>query len=440
MPPSGKTTAPIKPFPWRTLAILAVLALFVAGGLHRLDTYSGDDLSASYIGCRLLASGDANHLYAHDPVDFSAVGPDDAWQTTADETNFDSWLHPYVQTPLWAAALQPLCTRLAFPAFNDLFASLALLSFAAIVLLTARIWAPSLLHPLAIAITLVALWYTTAFQYAMALTQTHVLYLLLTLCAIALAERSRPFAAGTLLALAAAVKLTPAIVLLYWILTRRWRAAAGFVLVSLFLLLTARFTAGPAVFADYLATIHRLSHTLLLSQNNQSLAAVVMGHFYPAAEVGRINILPLPKLLSITGILLTLLCTIAGALLDRAHRDIQPPPAPLGAFITLIAATIFTPIAWTHYYIVLLPALMVLANLILRSRAQHPRQALAVGAAALLIFALNVPPLATDVLNLNIGRYSLLRGQFFSGILCLGTLALVALAQRRYSPTRPTLT
>lgn len=422
------------------LVLLLLVAFTVLGYLRftRNIDDTGDDLASSYVACRLIATHDApHHLYAHDPVDFSAVGPDDEWQTAADDGRYNSWLHPYVQTPLWAWSLQPLCKPLRFASFDRLFTALTLLSFAAIVALVAGLWAPALRSPLAIALILLALWFSTPFQYAMTLTQTHVLYLLLTLAALMLAERSRPLAAGTVLAVAAAVKLTPAILLVYWLVTRRWRAAASFVLVSIFLLLAAPLTAGTSLFHDYLATIHRVGNTLLVAQNNQSLAAFVMGGFYPRLEIERVHSFPLPPVLGLLGSLLTLACAVLGGLLDRRSPK---GLAPLGALLTLVAATLFTPIAWTHYFIVLLPPLMVLAHLALRSRVHHPTHALAIALAAALILALNLPPLATDVIQQTIGPLSILRSQFLSGILCLVTLGAVALAPRPYDLTRPTVT
>jgi uncharacterized membrane protein len=42
-----------------------------------------------------------------------------------------------------------------------------------------------------------------------------------------------------------------------------------------------------------------------------------------------------------------------------------------------------------------------------------------------VIVVLNYPPLATDVLHMDIGDYSIVRGQFFAGVLCLLGLGAV---------------
>ena len=426
-----------------TWLILLLLVLFVGTGYRRYANDTGDDLASSYIGCRLVATDQGPHLYAFDPHDFAAVGPDDEWETAANDGNYNSWLHTYVQTPLWAWSLQPLCTRVNFSTFDHIFDALTLVSFAILVWLVARIWSPRLLHPGAIAVVLLALWFTTPFKYAMTLMQTHIFFVLLTIGALMLASRRRPLLAGTLLALAAAVKLTPAIFLVYWLLTRRYRAALTFIAVSVLLLVLARVTAGPELFAQYLATLHRVSGTLLVSQNNQSLAAWWMGHHYPPLEVCFLNIHPLPRSVQLLSTTLILLSSLFAGWLDRRHTARSLPPStaedttssfPLGALFLLIAATVFTPIAWTHYFIVLLPALMVLADLALA------RRSLAIAIAISTMLALNLRPIASDVINIAVGRHAILRSQFFAGILCLVTLAAAALTSHRYNATRPTLT
>ena len=213
------------------LGAAIVLGIFVAVGFFCFSSGEGDDLSASYVGCRVLASGNGSHLYAHDATDFSDIGTDMVWTATAQQAQFDGTLHPYVQTPLWAFGLKPLCTRMNFPWFQRLFNAVALLCFAGSIWLIAFYWSPALLNAWGMASVLAILWFSVPFQYAMALTQTHVLFFAMTIAALVLAER-RPGWAGLLLAGAVAVKLTPGVLVAYWLLTRRWRAALSAVVWS----------------------------------------------------------------------------------------------------------------------------------------------------------------------------------------------------------------
>lgn len=426
------------------IVTILMLVLFVAAGLWQYNDVDGDDLSASYVGCRLVASGESSHLYAHDPVNFAAVGPDNAWQHAADEGGYIAFLHPYVQTPIWAYSLQPLCKRTDFQAFERVFAVLEMLSFAGCIGLIAWFWTPSLFRPVPIAAVIVALWFSQPFQYAMFLMQTHVLFLLLTLASLIFAERKRPGLAGLLLACAAAVKVTPAILVIYWLVRRQWKPALFTIAWSALLWAITVRIAGPQLAATYLATLHRVSNIVLLSQNNQSFAAWCVGLVTANVDTTSFNVLPLPAVVRIGSTLLTLACAIAGGLLDRRmqrqslpiatlHSTVRPSRAYPGALLTLVAATAFAPISWTHYAIVLLAPAMVLGQAWLDLRRWWTIAALTV------IVTLNIRPFATDVIDSYIGRFSLLRGHFFAEILCIIALAALAWIQSRASTARSSL-
>ena len=413
---------PIKNPGLRHGLILLAIALFVLAGylIYANEGDSGDDLSSSYVGCQLVSSGQAlQHLYIHDPVDFSAIGPDDAWQDAADRAHFTGYLHPYVQTPLWAYLLGPLCTRVTFVPFKRIFALLMLFSLVLTIWLIARYWTPSLYHPLPIAAVLLLLWFAQPFQYAMFLMQTHALFFLMSIGGLILAERKRPGWAGFLLAFAAAIKVTPCLILLYWLVTRRWRAAAWMAGWLAFFSIATVATTGLPLFRLYVDQIGRLGHLLLVSQNNQSFAAWWMARFYSPEEIGEINIWPLPAVMRVLSLGLMIGLTAAGAYLDRRRAG----RVPLGAIVALLAATLFAPIAWTHYSIVLIAPLMLLVQHDLKRHAWWLTLLL------LIALALNYPPLATNVIEGKIGDFAVVRGQFFAGILCMAGLLVVALRQ-----------
>ena len=193
------------------IAIFVVLFLFGLLSAVRHFSSPGADLSSSYYGCRLLATYQDEHIYSRDPVNYDRVG-DPVWDHLAARTGFSAVriLHPYVQTPLWAFALRPLCTTLAFPAFNDIFLFLLAFSLVGTIWLVARFWAPRTFHPGWIALICAALYLTEPYKYAFMLTQTHMIFVLLTAAALLLAQRGAPIWAGLLLAAAAAIKITPA--------------------------------------------------------------------------------------------------------------------------------------------------------------------------------------------------------------------------------------
>ena len=404
--------------------IWALLTCFVAAGMIRYWNADAEDLASSYVGCRLIEEGHADALFNYDPDNFAGIGPGAIWQQTAARGGFHGYLHPYVQTPLWGYALQPVCARTSFAAFSRVFLLLVMLCFAATVWLIARYWTPFLLQPFALAIVLLCFWFSQPFQYAMFLMQTHALFIFLAVASLILAERERPIAAGLLLACAAAVKVTPGVLILYWLLTRRWRAAVSLVLCSALLMMLTLLAVGPHLVEMYLADLHRISRVLLVSLNNQSFAAWLMGRFHPEDDLFDVDIFWLPTTVRLGSTVLLVLFTAAGGWIDRRSRTLSGSLAlsepPVGAVVALVAVTIFAPIAWTHYFVILVAPVMVLLEEARRLRTWW------IAVVALLIVALNFRPLATNVIAMEYGKMSLVRGQFYAGALCLLTLSAVA--------------
>ncbi|HEY0796819.1 MAG TPA: glycosyltransferase family 87 protein [Acidisarcina sp.] len=188
----------------RELQIALVLMLFTCIGVFRGRHVVGEDLSSSYVGCRVLAAGGGAHLYSHDPEIFRTV-EDPVWTSIARQAGFSplGLLHPYVQTPLWAYVLRPVCAHTNFRRFCQLFLVLIMLATSGVIWLVSRYWTPSLFHPAWTALIYAALMLSEPFKYAVFLTQTHILFVFLTVLALVLAERDREMPAGICLALAA---------------------------------------------------------------------------------------------------------------------------------------------------------------------------------------------------------------------------------------------
>ena len=412
--------------------ILLVLFLFTAFWVaHHLNVV-GDDLSSSYFGCQIVAHGEGTHLYSHDPVLFDVVG-DPLWTATAHQAGYFGLLHPYVQTPLWAYSLRPLCTSLRYSAFNKLFLVLAMLSFAATIWLVARYWAPRLFHPGWIALICAMLFLAYPFRYAILLTQTHIFFVLLTILALILARRQHIVLAGLCLALAAAVKITPGFLLLYWLMTRQRKAALSFVLWSVLLVCITVLGAGLPLTLAYVRELSATSKVLLVSYNNQSFVAWWMGHFYPHSETLAWRIHQIPTLVRDLSLALSLAVTLVGGWIDRAAtgRTYLRLGSPYGAAIAMMGATMFAPIAWTHYYILLLVPAMMMLNAYLEERSPILLGTLV----AILLLNLD-PHLFRGALHLD--RIPMIRDQFYSGILAVGGLLyLYARQQRTMELTQP---
>lgn len=380
----------------------------------------GDDLSSFYVGSRLVSGGMIHNLYDHNPTLFHIVDSE-AWRDAANRAGFKGFLHPYVQIPLLVWLLQPVSSAMPFHAFNLLFIVLGLVSLVVIVETCLRCWAPGFKSVIRLVPLLVAVGVMVPFQYAMWLVQTHLIFLALTLLALVLAERGRPGLSGGLLAVAAAVKLTPGFLVFYWLVKGRYRAAGWFagVLVGIALLNLA--VAGPEVFLAYIGILRRVSNVLLVSYNNQSLAAWWGYDPSLAGELGNWTCLEMPatiKAVSTAALVFTI--SLAGFFSRRAKDSLSQGAS---VCMALVAMTVFPTIAWTHYYVVLVPVGMVLVQ---AGRKVFP-------AVALLLFVLNIVPFAVDPTFPVFLDLSILRSQLVSAAVALAAL-LVLMAMTLRSP------
>ncbi len=337
--------------------IAALLGVFVFFGFMIFRNGPGDDLASSYIACRLIAEGHEASVYRYHPVWFSMVD-DFRWIMTAQATGFTSNLHPYVQIPLWSMMLDPLCTRMNFASFHHLFVFLELLAVVGTVWITVRFLVPGSVSVIRTALALVFLAASFPFLYAMVLAQTHPFVVVAVAGALILSERRAPMAAGILVAGAAALKITPGLVLVYWCARGRWVAAAAAAITMCILAVSTWLFAGPFLTREFVATLERLSTLLLLSENNHSLPAVLVAPFHPDAsfqtrglETFRIH--DLPAEIGHVCMALAVACALAAGWLRR-----QGGSEGLSVSVMLITMTVFAPIAWSHYYIVLIVPLL----------------------------------------------------------------------------------
>jgi hypothetical protein len=409
------------------LLIALILSLF-AFVLLKISSSSGTDLSASYLSCRLVRAGETSHLYAYDPKSFNFVS-DAAWRKEAMAGGIPAKtiLSPFVQTPLWPYVLQPLCGATSFKAFNRIFSVIAAACLAGLIWVTGFYWAPSFFKPLWVGLFAIATLRADPLRSTLLLTQTHPIFLLLSLVAVVFAV-SRPMLAGSMLAVATAIKITPAAILIYWLITKRYKAAVSFVVCSALLMAMTVAVAGKTVTVDYLHSMQRVSNTLLLSDNNQSLAAWWESHVSRQFVTGTALSFPLPAGLKVVSAGLIALSAVVGGLLDRqASSKLSASGSPLyGAVFALLGATLFAPIAWSHYAVLLIVPLILLSDEFLRGRS--------VVSAILFV---SIALLASSPLLLRYAGYAhlpalpLVRGQFYAELLAMVAMGFLYTVRRR---------
>ncbi len=190
-----------------------------------------------------------------------------------------------------------------------------------------------------------------------ALGQVNVLVALLVLTDVVAAGQHpwvdrlrRVLPRGVLVGVAAAVKVTPGLVIVWWLVTRQFRAAAW--AVGTFAgLWVAAFVVAPAVTWRWVTQggafegVQRLGD-YAASLGNQSLMA----------NVSRwVDVVPAPGWMWIpAAVVVIVVGMIAGA---RAYRGGYPLA---GVVLVMLPALLSSPIAWTHHGVWLIPAFAVI--------------------------------------------------------------------------------
>jgi hypothetical protein len=268
----------------------------------------------------------------------------------------------YIYPPLWAALFGPLAKAvgpLAF--FNGAVVCLSLaLALAALAVI--RLVPPERLPPVRAALLAIAVMQIGfPFEYALWLLQIQVVLVALVLWSAERALAGREISAGMLLAVAAAIKLTPALLILAFAACGLWRAVLSFTIAGAVLLGASLALAGLEAHMLYLSALARFDGNVLLLVASPSLAAALvfaadLARGVPFADLGAAIVAPATPAIQLATRLAAVVLTAATLLLIRR----VPVRARLILGIGMLyQVTVFTvgP-AWLHY--LMLPCLLLL--------------------------------------------------------------------------------
>lgn len=326
----------------------------VAPRLRRptLPTFPAD-FNVYYSASTLVRHGQAAHLYqgadtGADPQ--KALAPPGSALFQVASAQGLTFVGLYVYPPLLADLLLPytfaplpLATHLWLLS-NGVF--LALTALLTIHLLRFRVlsWQAALL-------TLSLACFTPALQ-CLVDGQITIFLLLLWALGMLLYQREHERSAGAVFALATAIKLTPAIVLLPFLIWRKWRVAGAFVLMLLLL-------AAACVWIDTPQSLHTFVFRVLPSMSgaipvysNYSLPSSVQ-RFITLLHTG--TLLPMPAALPPTTVLAgriasTLVAVLLLLLVARTRRSSTRGDQVLVLALLSLLAPVLSPVSWFHAY------------------------------------------------------------------------------------------
>ncbi len=407
---------------------LGALGLFLWATVLPARDAPGYDLAPLAGAGRLVATGQEAHLYAHDPVHYNRTGSD-VFDAAVGDVGFALGSTPYVYPPLVAVAMQPVA-RVSFPTVMRWWTFVSAAFLLAGLWLTLEIYLPRANRPLAFAGAVLALLVFEPVRYGFWLGQTTAFIFVLMLLALLLQRRGRDAAAGIALALAAFVKLTPIVLAAIWLWRGPRRAFAWFAGALALLWGVSLAVMGSGLHVEYLARMRHIGRTVLVAYNNHSLLAFLTRRRVDdeAIHYWRQHT-PTASDQAILALLVAVVAAAALVLVRRvpAERDADWRPLAEGlAFVTIL---LVPSIAWTHYFVLLLPVVAIAA-----SRRPLPG-APGVYAALTLAFLLCSRLLIPDQTAFSPAAHHVVAGPTFAALIALGTL-LWLIATTRLDPRR----
>ncbi|MHA3976248.1 glycosyltransferase family 87 protein [Halovulum sp. GXIMD14794] len=336
------------------------LGLSAAFGLWIQLTYGGrisPDLASLYIAGRSVDSGQWADVYWQ-----GTGGASDGWRAEKQASGIDVHAHTFLYPPIWPWLISPLAKMLSPVGFAQLFLGLNTVAHLGCALVAWKLFdrPPPLWPWIACAILVVPL--TVIGGSAFFYNQPQPLLSFAILLGLERATAGRPHVAAVLFALAASVKVYPALFAVIFVMRGQWTALGTAVLIGAALLGASLAVGGTEANLAFLALLGDLQSKISIAMNNLGLPGV-LAHLQ-AIMTG--EALPRANFIPGRGWIRTMdLAMLAGglALLARLSRR-QPPEwwRQGGVPALFIMVSLAMPLAWTHYFT---PALCLLPGLFL---------------------------------------------------------------------------
>lgn len=249
---------------WAVLAIAALVAWMLLRHQWALD------LTALYFAATFYGAGQTDLVYLPGASVFIGEPPPEYLALFMAETGQPASaarLTPYLYPPLWAALLAPLAGRVSAVTFFDIFQLANLAALTGTIWLSWRFTRPPSVGFALWAVLSVGLFAATgAGAVALWFGQPQILVNFVIVLAVWFLAERNDIGAGAALALAAAIKLWPALLVVLFIMERRWRALGFFVVFGAALAGASVALAGWPLHAEMLAKIAAIDDHVLVSR------------------------------------------------------------------------------------------------------------------------------------------------------------------------------
>ena len=345
---------------------LAILGFWALWTLWSYWNELPPDLSAIYVAGWFWQNGEPGLIYDAPPHFFGGTPP--LWIGLVERIGGpEATAFPYIYPPLWAALVAPVTGWMDALEFSRAVYILHLALIIASVFVAAHLARPRQMPYWSWALLAVAaLMLSTSAKSALDQNQPTITTTFLLLFCLDRLLSGKDRAAGLCLALAAALKVTPALFVVILILERRFRAVAAFAVAGGLLAGLSLLLCGIEAHWQFRDAVGRISDNGLISAVNLSLRTALYGiealfDAVPAFDIEGRNV-TIGGLPGWVGLALAMGASmIAAGWLLRLRRLHEVARMPLSWLTIALIVPLFGPLGWQHYYLLplfLLPCLI----------------------------------------------------------------------------------
>ena len=351
----------------RTDRLIACAILLVWTGLVTVRYWNGwsIDMSAIYMAGYFAALGETDLIAGAVTDSFARQIPEAWYLALATLGHPDPNVTHFVYPPIWAYVVAPLASATEPTQFFNIMRPFVAGSFAISVVLAWRIMRPAHVSlTLWSLIAIIIAQTTTPWTLGVDLNQPQMIVVMIVLFAFDRYIHGRFLAAGALLGLAAAIKITPVLLCAIFLFDRQYRAVLMAGAVSGGLAVLSLIVAGWEPHAVFLARADQIAELVPYVGLNFTFETVMSDFFVTAAPclscinpLHGLNVEWVSRLSSVLLVIFlawTLMATRRMSFQDRTKLRLMLVP-----LITLF----FGPLAWMHYYalpVLLYPGLVAL--------------------------------------------------------------------------------
>jgi len=263
------------------MSVVLAVIFFVMHAVMLWNTWAVD-LSAYYYAGHFFGTGQFDQIYAGPP---QIIGPEmpPAWQSAVAADGYaDEQTYPFIYLPWVAAAFAPISATFDPQTVMNAALLLNLGLMLGSVWLAWRIFSPKT-TPLWLwsLISAALLINSTSSVLAISLGQVQILVFFLCLLSIERYKAGAFWWAGMALAMAAALKITPAAFAIIFLWDRNWRALAGFGLTCVVVAAGSLWVVGMPLHQQYFDIMARLNAQVFIA----AIAFSVEGFIYQLWDV-----------------------------------------------------------------------------------------------------------------------------------------------------------